>query len=181
METGAIASRYAISFYEYLLSSKELERVYPHVKKLINLLRLHPELRIALSDNSLSIEEKINLLNNLFKEPIHTALKNLMSLLERRDRLEYLFQVLLIFRKKYLESKSILDVELELPFELESESLASVKNKVSNALNSSCEIEIRFKPDLVAGYALLINGKIYDSSVKGQLSEIKKSLLKKKI
>lgn len=181
METGAIASRYAVSFYEYLFSTNQLEQVYSDVKKLINLLRSHPELRIVLTDRSLGVEGKTNLLNNLLNESIHPVLKNLIALLEKRDRIENLLQVLLIFRKRYLESKSILDVELELPVELETETLERVKNKISSALNSRCEIEIRVKPELVAGYALLINGKIYDSSVKGQLSEIRKSLLKIKI
>lgn len=181
METGAIASRYAIGFYEYLFSSSQQDQVYPDVKKLINLLRSYPELRIVLADRSLGIEGKLNLLGNLLKEPVHSALKNLIVLLEKRDRIDYLLQILLVFRKKYLESKTILDVELELPWELETEGLKKIKNKVSSALNSPCEIEIRVKPDLVAGYTLLINGKIYDSSAKGQLSEIRKTLLKRKI
>lgn len=180
MDTGVIATRYAVSFYDYLSSNNLLEEVYPFTKKLINLLASHPELRMALADRSLGVEGKLNLLNNLLGNSIHKALSNLISLLERRDRIEFLLQTLLVFRKKYLESKSILDVELELPLELEPDSLEQIKSKISKALNSPCEVEIKVKPELIAGYALVVNGKIYDTSLKGQLNEVRKTLLKKK-
>lgn len=180
MNSGAIASRYAKSFFEFCVEQGEIENVYPYVKHLLDILSSQVKLRELIADKTLTHKEKINLIERVVGEPITESLKEFITLMIRKGRSDLLLQVLLIFRSTYLKSKSVLDVDLLVAEELNSSVLENIKTRVSDLIGKPCEISIKVKPELIAGYTLIVNGKVFDSSVRGQLNTVKKNLLEKK-
>ncbi|MEW5846873.1 MAG: ATP synthase F1 subunit delta [Bacteroidota bacterium] len=180
MNSGAIASRYAKSFFEFCVEQGEIENVYPFVKHLIDILSSQVKLRELIADKTLTDNEKINLIERVAGKSLPQPLKEFINLIVRKSRTDLLLQIFLIFRSIYLKSKNILDVELLLADELNASALENIITRVAETLGNPCEISITVKPELIAGYILIVNGKVFDSSVRGQLNTVKKNLLEKK-
>ncbi len=177
MNTGAIASRYASAFFEIVSESSDIENIYTSAKKLSNILLKWPVLRRVLSDRQTDLHDKINLLLRFVPSGVPDQIIQLLELLIRKNRSEQIIPVLLMFRKKYLSSRNILDVEIEFAHMPEDNILNELKRKIETTLKSSCEFEIVENPELIAGYILLVNGRIFDTSIKGQLRTVKRQLL----
>lgn len=180
MSSGSIASRYAKGLFEFCQENNELESIYPIIRHLLEILSKESKLHEVLEDITLTSDEKISLIERVSRNTLPKTLKQFIALIIKKNRTDILFNVLLIFRRIYLISKNILDVELLVADELTPPALEKIKAKVANTLNSACEIDVKVKPELIAGYTLIVNGKVFDSSVKGQLSSVKKNLLEKK-
>lgn len=180
MSSGSIASRYAKGLFEFCQENNELESIYPIIRHLLEILSKESKLHEVLEDITLTPDEKISLIERVSGNTLPKTLKQFIALIIKKNRTDILFNVLLIFRRIYLNSKNILDVELLMADELTPPALEKIKAKVANTLNSACEIDVKVKPELIAGYTLIVNGKVFDSSIKGQLSSVKKNLLEKK-
>ncbi|HDP75853.1 MAG TPA: ATP synthase F1 subunit delta [Bacteroidales bacterium] len=180
MNSGSIASRYAKGLFEFCQEKNELESIYPFIYHLRKTLLKESKPIELLEDITLSADEKIGLIERVSGSTLPKTLKQFIGLIIKRNRANILLNAFLIFRRIYLHSKNILDVELLVAEELPPSALEKIKAKVAKTLNSACEIDIKVKPELIAGYILIVNGKVFDSSVKGQLSSVKKKLLEKK-
>ena len=181
MSSGSIASRYAKGLFEFCQENNELESIYPTIRHLLEILSKESKLHEVLEDITLTPDEKISLIERVSGNTfLPKTLKQFIALIIKKNRTDILFNVFLIFRRIYLNSKNILDVELLMADELTPPALEKIKAKVANTLNSACEIDVKVKPELIAGYTLIVNGKVFDSSIKGQLSSVKKILLEKK-
>lgn len=180
MISGSIASRYAKGLFEFCQEKNELDSIYPIIHHLLEILLKESKLLEVLEDITLSPDEKIGLIERVSGNTLPKTLKQFIGLIIKKNRANILFNVFLIFRRIYLNTKNILDVELLMADELTPPALEKIKAKVANTLNSACEIDVKVKPELIAGYTLIVNGKVFDSSIKGQLSSVKKNLLEKK-
>jgi len=180
MSSGSIASRYAKGLFEFCKEKNELESIYPIIHHLLDILSKESKLQDLLEDIALTPNEKISLIERVSGSALPKTLRVFITLIIKRGRADILFNVFLIFRRLYLNSKNILDVELLVAEELTPSALERIKTRVAVALNSACEINVKVKPELIAGYTLIVNGKVFDSSIKGQLSSVKKNLLEKK-
>lgn len=180
MSTGLIASRYAKGLFEFCQENNELESLYPTMLHLLKILSKEPKLLDFLQDITLSPDDKIGLIERVSGSFLPKTLRQFISLIINKNRSEILLNVFLIFRRFYLDSKNILDVELLVAEELTPTALEKIKAKVADTLNSVCEIDVKVNPELIAGYTLIVNGRVFDLSIKGQLSSVKKNLLEKK-
>lgn len=180
MGYGSLASRYAKGLFEFCQENNELESLYPTILHLLKILSKEPKLLDLLQDITLTPDDKIGLIERVSGSSLPKTLRQFISLIINKNRSDILLNVFLIFRRLYLNSKNILDVELLVAEELTPTALEKIKAKVADTLNSACEIDVKVNPELIAGYTLIVNGKVFDSSVKGQLSSVKKNLLVKK-
>ncbi|MDI3527065.1 MAG: F-type H+-transporting ATPase subunit delta [Tenuifilum sp.] len=181
MSLEALAKRYALGFFEFCSSQNQLEEVYPFAKNLIKLFKLNPNLRNVLDDKGLGTEEKVALLEKLVQSQLPSSLKKFIVLLINRNRSSILYHSLLIFRTLYLKKKNILEVIFQVAESIDSKTIKAVEKRIKDDFKAECEIDVEVKPELIAGFTVIVNGKIYDSSVHGQLNAVKKMLLEKKL
>ncbi len=181
MNSGVIATRYAKGFFEFCHEQRELENVYPFVQLLAKTLSTQVKLREFIADKTITCNEKILLLERVIEKPLPKPLKNFITLIIKKNRAESLLQCLLIFRNHYLNSKNFLDVEFLVAEELSAKALDEIRTRIASKFGFPCEVEVKVKPELIGGYTLIVNGKVFDLSVKGQLNSLKKGLLEKKI
>lgn len=180
MSSGSIASRYAKGLFEFCQENKELESIYPTIFHLLKILSKESKLLDLLEDITLSPDDKIGLIERISGSSLPKTLRQFISLIINKNRTGILLNVFLIFRRFYLNSKNILDVELLVAVELTPIAIEKIKAKVADTLNSACEIDVKVNPELIAGYTLIVNGRVFDTSVRGQLNSVKKNLLEKK-
>ncbi|RVU97651.1 ATP synthase F1 subunit delta [Coriobacteriales bacterium OH1046] len=133
---------------------------------------------IRLLDNrSVTKDEK----KALFRESIRGADRNLMNLLYLlvdEGRGHYLAEILGGFISLCNEDLGIQEVMVYSARPLTEEERAEIGGAVGGKLGKAVEIANRIDESLLAGTRILINDRVYDSSLKAKVRSLKEELLR---
>lgn len=179
MNTGLVASRYALAFLRYVEVADAGELVINQVQTLLSLLYEEKEIALALESNSVSLQQKKEILKTLvYPQSLSDELYRLIVLLVKNERMELLKSILHYFSDKYYKSRKIKQVHLMT---------ASPSEELEKRLetfifsNTGCESKISAEvdPDLIGGFVLEMDGFRIDASVLRSLQEIRKEFIQK--
>ena len=87
-----------------------------------------------------------------------------------------LLQLLTLFRTKLQTELKKENAIIESPQPLPDHLLSSIQKKISSHYQRNINISQKTNPELLAGYRILIADDLWDTSAKGRLQELSKSL-----
>ena len=64
-----------------------------------------------------------------------------------------------------------------VPFELNSGDYDKIRKKFEAMLGRELTFDVEVEPDLIGGFVVYLDGKVYDMSVKTRLSEMRQHLV----
>jgi len=146
-------------------------------KKLIeeswNLYKENPELKKALSNPSVTKEEKHKVIDLLFPQPMHNFLKVLCD----NGKIDLLEKIYKSYERIYLDSENVLTTEMIYVTEPSAEQVADIKRKLVLRYNKdSVKLEMKQDSSLVGGFILRVGDQEYDYSINGRLARLYKKL-----
>ncbi|MBS3914801.1 MAG: ATP synthase F1 subunit delta [Bacteroidetes bacterium] len=176
MSESKIASRYAKSLYDKAADTGDLESVASDIKNLNLISHSNRDFNRFLNSPLISRETKKATLAKIFasfnKETIN--LFNLMADKSRENLIAFVGQE---FTKIYNQNHGITIAVVTSATELDKDSLEKVENYVRSKTGAKkVEITTETDPSLIGGMTIMFEGKIYDSSVSGQINKIKTEL-----
>lgn len=175
MNSGKVAIRYAKGLLKFGNEKGIAKPLYLDSLKVINTVRESESLNTVMGNPSIDLDRKIDVLNKVFSS-IEPQLLEYLSMIVRKRRVEYLLNSLLLFRDLYRRENNILEVQIETATGLSDKELKEIEDFIRQKYSKSIELTIIHKPELIAGYIMIVEGKILDYSVSGQLAQYKKSL-----
>lgn len=100
------------------------------------------------------------------------------SILLRKGREEYMPEVAAEFIKQFEAIKKITRVKLTTAETLDNAVLQDIKTKLTSASSTrdNIEVETKVRPDIIGGFILEYDDKLYDASVSNQLRLMSKAL-----
>ena len=176
MNTGKIAARYAKGLLKFSNEKGISSKLYSDSLVVINILKKSDSLSEFMRNPSLSDTMKLDFLKKSLFDSIHPEFFEFLRLIILKRRFEHLLNALLIYRDLYRSQNSILDVQIESATTLSEAELKGINTFINKQFNRTTELSVTHKPELIAGFILIVEGKILDYSVTGQLAEFKKSL-----
>ncbi len=148
MSSGRVATRYAKGLLKHGNQKGNSPEIFASVQFMIRILDEVKMLREFIDNPAFSTDEKCNKIKELVGDQKHTDIVNFIQLLLKKHREEYLYNSLHIFR-----------------------------TYISSQFGKKCEIKVEVNPALIAGIVILVDGKVIDYSVKGQLEGFRKKLV----
>lgn len=180
MNTGLVASRYALALLKFVSGTENEEKVYGQVLKLSHSLSAVPELR-ALIDNPLSVSDaqKFRLLSSaLGKEEMAVELQRFIRLVMKNHRTKSLRLIFLSFISQYREAHKIklsrLITAVQAP-DLEKK----LSDMVRQRKGETVLFEHRVDPDIIGGFIFEIDGYRLDASTASQLKSVRRQFIEK--
>lgn len=175
MNSGRVAIRYARGLFKFAKEQGLAEAFYADALTLIQILK-DSELLSELINNPLIVsDKKVDVLRNAIADAINPAFYEFISIIVKKGRFEYLLNSLLLFRDLYRFEKGIVEVQVESANSLTDNELNTIDSIIQSHFNKKTELTVTIKPQLIAGFILIVEGKIMDYSVTGQLLQFKKS------
>lgn len=104
--------------------------------------------------------------------------RNFAFLLNDRRRLGYLPATARAFRRLADKHEGILRATARTAVTLDSVQVALLRNALQNLTGSKVEVEQSVEPGLIGGLQVLIDGRVYDTTVRAQLDGLRQSILK---
>ncbi len=130
-----------------------------------------------LQDPFITIKDKEDFLNELFQTK--TYLTNLMLLLVKEHQIKHVGEILNKFIRKYNKEHHIKEGIIWTVNKLDQALEKEIEAKFSKKYPSQkIEFTTKIDKDLIGGFKVEIDQDVYDLSIKNELTNIKKELLK---
>ncbi|EYE89882.1 hypothetical protein Q428_00625 [Fervidicella metallireducens AeB] len=178
MHVLEVASRrYGNALFEIAIEKNKLELFLEELKDVRNILTSHEELRSLLHHPNIPFEQKKKVIFKIFKGKIEDEIVNLLIILIENNRISDI--ELVYYDYKYLvykyKRKKIAYVTTAV--EMTAEEVEALRQRLSDKYQSEIEVQNIVDPEIIGGVHLKIGDHIIDSTIKGQLTQIRKRFL----
>lgn len=176
MSVQRIASRYAKSLIDLAQEQGKLDRVLEDVQSFKEVSK-NRDFLLMLKSPVVKADTKEKVFNQLFAGKYDEMTMAFLRILLRKGREAHLAEIANEYILQYKIIKHISTVKLVTASPLSEESVKAIHAKLlaSNATDNNVELVTEVNPDLIGGFVILFEDKLYDASVAHKLDLMKKN------
>ena len=178
MPNPRLASRYAKSLMDIAVEQNSVETVLNDLKALDGVIHQSRDFAVLLRSPVAKADKKLAVMNAIFGSHISALTMSFITLMTHKGREEYLQEIVQSFIEQYNEMKHIKVVKLTTASPVNDKVKDAILGKVAHALKgSTIDLRTEVKPELIGGFVLEVEDKLFDASVRRDLNDIKATLL----
>lgn len=171
-----ISDRYAKALFDLAVESNKIDEFESQVGSLYTILKTEKDFTELLQHPQIIAEEKIELLQKVFEAKVSSEIMGLLVLIIRKNREEYLLDVLNAFLDKVKEYKGIVTATVISAVALDNEQISQIKMLLTKRLKKQIQIETQVVHSIIGGLIIRVGDSILDASIGGRLQALKASL-----
>lgn len=174
-----LATRYAKSLLDIAVEKNSLDAVLNDMKLLNSICSKSHDFAVMLRSPVISGDKKASVINEVLKgSNVNELTKAFIKLLVSKGREAVLPEIGGAFIAQYNELKSIRVVKLTTAVPLADSLRTSIQTKVSGLMpKDTLELKTDVNADLIGGFVLEVDDKLYDASVKKSLNDIRNRII----
>lgn len=175
MSVQRIASRYAKSLMDLAVEQNKLERVLEDVQSFQAATEVR-DLYLLLKSPIVHASKKLEIVKALFDGKYDELTMAFLNIIINKGREEYLPEIAAEFVAQYRNLKGISSVRLITASPVSDEQLNLIKEKLmaSGETDQSVEISTEVDPEIIGGFVIEFEDKVYDASIAHKIEELKK-------
>lgn len=171
-----IASRYAKCLFDIAAEKNQLDAVAADADNAVKSIASSSELTAFLESPLMHKSKKKEVLRQLFKG-FNDITLSVFDMMADKSRENLLGEMAQSYINIYNKAKGITLAEVTSAIALDKETLAEIEQFVKkHAGSKQVVITQKVNASLIGGLTILFDGKMYDSSVMGQINKMKKEL-----
>ena len=175
MQNPRLAGRYAKSLIDLSSEKGQLEAVYADMQYLHAVCKVSKDFVNLLRSPIIKADQKDAILTAITQGKVGVITAGFNKLLVRKNRENYLPEIVEAFINQYNHIKGIHKVKLTTAVDVSEELKKSIVAKVQLESNfSSIQLETKTDPSLIGGFVLEYNNNLVDASILRDLKDIKK-------
>ena len=175
--TGEAPKRYAQALLELAESAKSLKTVEKDVKILKALFAKSEDLKAMTRSPVVALDDKVAALTALAKKAKVSALSTqFLGTVAQNRRAAEIPAMLSSFQDMVARRKGSQVAKVTSAQKLTAAQLTSLKTNLKKSLGRPVDVETSVDPDLLGGFIVRIGSRLYDSSLKTKLEDLKISL-----
>lgn len=176
MVNGAVIRRYAEGLLLVAKSQNRIEQIADELGKLTSVLQENQELHDIIEHPLIPVSAKMNILKSVFGESLSSNVYNLLNLLCKRKRADYILPVANRYQTFAQQERGEVSVELEVAEPLDEQQLQSWQQRLGQVTNRQALPVVRMNPKLIAGYRIKIGDRVLDATLSGALRQFEQKL-----
>ena len=172
-----VSNVYGDALFELATEEGRLDEFFQEAEGVLSVLSENQELSQMMNHPKINKEEKLEILNSVFKGRVSDELRGLLRMIEEKDHFGDTAEILTYFVDRVYEAKNIGKATVSTPLEL----TAAQKDQVEKRLLETTKyvsflMTYKVEPDLVGGMVIRIGDRVVDSSIKTQLCKLSREL-----
>lgn len=173
---------YGRALFELALSENQINDMEKEIQFLEQVFRENKKLVFLLSQPQIVREEKIRLIEKIFKDSLSEEMLGFLCILIKNGRFLELSAILTDAKMRINKQKKHGSAVVISAIELNERQKEKIEKRLLS-LSGYRTIEIEYQTDvaLIAGLIIRMDDRVVDSSVRTQLNEMKKTLIKLQI
>ena len=175
--TGEAPGRYAQALIELAEEAKSLKTVEKDVAKLKKVFAGNASLKDALSNPVFATEDKVAVVKSVAtKAKVSKLLTQFMGTVAQNRRAEELVSMFSAFEALVAQRRGSQTAKVTSAKKLTAAELTKIKSELKKSLGKTVDVETQVDPSLLGGFIVKIGSKLYDSSLKTKLEDLKLAL-----
>ena len=175
--TGEAPSRYALALLELAEESKSLKTIEKDAKKLKAAFTKSADLQRLTRSPVFSVAQKVDALSAVAKKAkLSKLMMKFIGTVTENRRAGELPAILSAFEGLLAQRKGSQIAQITSAQKLTPAQLTSLKSNLKKSLGRPVEVETSVDPDLLGGFIVRVGSKLYDSSLKTKLDDLKIAL-----
>lgn len=179
MNQGLIPRRYAKALYLLAAEKGKDTDVYRAMTGLAGAFDAEADLQKTMANPHVSAADKQALIATAAGTDAAEIVADLVTLLEKNRRMEYVRDIALAYVALYRSEHQIHKVDITSAAALQPAELKRIQNLVIKHLpaNATAEFNEAVDPGLIGGFSIAIDNELLDASVSGDLKQLRLKLL----
>ncbi len=173
-----IASRYGTALFSLALERNKVSEWQEEVKELKRIFKENSDFIMVLGSSFEPINDRVSMVDKVLVK-VDDDIKSLIKILIEHNRIDYLLDVFVAFNSSCNEYRGVDEGLVYSTIPLEEKTINKIEEKISKIESRKVELINKIDPNLIGGVKVVINGHIYDGSIKNQIEMMKINLLKK--
>lgn len=179
MQNPRLAIRYAKSLLDLALEQNSVEDTLNDVQLLHAICSQSSEFVNMLRSPIIHADKKQSILDAIIGSKIHTLTQAFIRLLVNKGREANLPEIATAFITRYKELKNIKIAKLTTAVPFNDTLKEAIRAKLlKNMPGMQIELKEEINPDVIGGFVLQVDDKLFDASIRRDLNDIKAQFLK---
>ncbi|HVI45475.1 MAG TPA: ATP synthase F1 subunit delta [Chitinophaga sp.] len=178
MQNPRLASRYAKSLIDLAKEKDQVEAVHNDMLLLQQIMKSNKDVVSLLRSPIIKADKKGKILAAVLDGRISAATMAFINLLVNKGRESFLPEIAVDFSRQYNILNNIALVKITTAVELDPATLDVIKQKVASEMPQQVKLETAVNADLIGGFLLEANDRLFDASVLRDLKDIKQQFTK---
>ena len=175
--TGEAPKRYAQALLELAEDAKSLKTVEKDVKTLKGIFAKSGDMTEMANSPVISLDDKVSALTAIAKKAKLNALTTqFVGTVAKNRRAADIPAILASFEDMVARRKGSQVAKVTSAQKLTAAQLTSLKSNLKKSLGRPVDVETSVDPDLLGGFIVRIGSRLYDSSLKTKLEDLKIAL-----
>lgn len=172
-----VSKTYGDALFDLALEENSVDAMNQEVLLVRSLLSENPELMQILGNPDIGKEEKLNLIERIFKGRVSDNLTGFLRIIVNKQRYSELNAILDYFVARVKEYKKIGMANVTSPVELSKEWKERIQKKLLET-TGYVEMEMSYDvdPGIIGGLVIRIGDTVVDSSIRSKLTDISRKL-----
>lgn len=170
---------YGEALFSLAAEENKLDLLYKEAEEFLAVYRENEELKKFLLHPEITREEKVQALENVFKGRLDDSIVGFLTIIVEKSHCREIESIFSYFLLKVMEYKKIGVVYVTSAVELTPEQKAKVEQRLLQ-VTQYVELKLNFEVEeaLIGGMIIRIGDRVVDNSIRTQLENMKKELLK---
>ena len=174
-----VSNTYGDALFELALEEGKLDSMREEVSVVVEAIRENPDLSSVMNHPKIDKEDKVKLIEDIFKGRVSDELVGLMRMIVEKDHYKEIASVFAYFIDKVKEYKNIGTAFVTSAIELSDAQKAAVEKKLLET-TKYVKFEMHYEVDagLIGGMVIRIGDRVVDSSIRTKLYNLTRDLSK---
>lgn len=173
-----VSKTYGEALFDLALEENTVDQITEEVNVLLSVLASNEELTKLFTHPKVSKQEKINVIENVFKGRFSDTIVGFLVLIMQKGRYEEINAIFEYYLNRIREHRNIGVAHVTSAIELNKEQRAKIEEKLL-ATTKYQQFEMNYTVDksIIGGLIVRIGDRVVDSSIKNQLKNMTKALV----
>lgn len=176
-----VTKRYATALFDMATEENAVERYASEIEVVLEAIEDAPEFVAVLQNQKVTLQDKIDVVENIFGEKLSTSIVGLMVLVVKKGRQDFLVPIFETFLEMVRTQKGILKATVTSAVPLSKPQLEAIQKQLVTNTKSEIEIETIVDETIIGGLIIRVGDKVVDASVAGKMQALKKQLSELKL
>ncbi len=174
-----VSNVYGDALFELALQQDKIDEFNEEAKAIVETLQGNEDLSKMMCHPKIVKEEKIEVVENIFKGRVSDEIVGLMVMVIEKDHFKDMEDIFSYYIDQVKEYKNIGVAYVKSPMELSPAQKKSIEKKLLDTTDYvSFEMNYEVEPDLIGGLVIRIGDRVVDSSVKTKIYELSREMSK---
>lgn len=174
-----VSKTYGDALFELALEENAVDMLAEEVQAVSEILRENEDLLKLLNHPKISKEEKLQIIENVFKGRVSDYLTGFLKLVVNKDRYQEIPAIFSLFLDKVKEYRNIGVAHVTTAVKMNDvQKKQLIKRLLDTTSYQSFEMHYEVEEELIGGMVIRIGDRIVDSSIRTKLEEMSRSLMK---